>query len=72
MSRAGPVLAEGGDQITLSSLEQKNPLLRMKLFVPPVRPNCVKHSLPQGARRSPSRGGMCVYLRWSRIAGHAK
>ncbi len=36
-----PELVDGGSQANRSSVEQIEPLLRTKLFVPPFRPNCV-------------------------------
>jgi len=41
MSHAGPEVMEGGEQIDLPSQEQREPLLRTKLFVPPLQPNRV-------------------------------
>ncbi|RPI86846.1 MAG: hypothetical protein EHM41_07090 [Chloroflexi bacterium] len=41
MSLAGSAAREGGEQITSSPMEGKEPLLRTKLFIPPLRPNRV-------------------------------
>jgi ATP/maltotriose-dependent transcriptional regulator MalT len=41
MSQAGPEVMEGGEQMDLSSQEQREPLLRTKLFVPLLQPKRV-------------------------------
>jgi len=41
MARSEPELMEGGEQTNQLPLVQREPLLRTKLFVPPIRPNRV-------------------------------
>jgi len=41
MSRADSFVREGGDQVNPSYIEQREPLLSTKLFIPPLRPNCM-------------------------------